>query len=231
MRRLGWLAALLFGSAPAAADCRLALVLAMDVSRSVSPADFAISRDGLIAALTDAEVRAAFLAGDPVALAVFDWDAEANQRIVLPWRLVADAADLDRAAAGVAGWRRPDRVGLTALGEALLFARALLAEAPPCAAQVIDLAVDGRRNAGLSERSAYAAADFGNIGVNALAIGEHETGLVPYLWADVVRGPGAFVELAPRHTDFPAAIRRKLIRELSVPLFGSAQSQGAKTLR
>jgi hypothetical protein len=208
-------------SRPAAA-CRLALVLAMDVSRSVSPTDFRISRDGLVAALRDPEVRRAFLAGGPVALSVFDWDEPGLQRIVVPWRTIAGAADLDAAAAEAAGWQRPPRVGLTATGDALLFARDWLAAAPVCDAQVIDLATDGHSNAGPPVQQVYLRHDFGAIGVNALAIGEHETGLVPYLAGEVIRGPGAFVELAPRHTDVPRAMRRKLIRELSVPLFGGA---------
>ena len=39
--------------APAAASCRLALALGMDVSRSVDDNDYAIQRDGLLAALAD----------------------------------------------------------------------------------------------------------------------------------------------------------------------------------
>ncbi len=207
-------------SAPAA--CRLALVMAMDISRSVSPTDFRISRDGLVAALNDPGVRRAFLSGEPVAFAVFDWHEPGSERLVLPWRLIAGPDDIDRAAAEVAGWTRPDLVGLTATGEALLFSRELLRAAPDCDRQVIDLAVDGRSNSGRSVAKAYRAANFEGIGVNALAVGEHESGLVPWLFKEVIRGPGAFVELAPRHTDFPEAIRRKLVRELSLPLFGGS---------
>jgi hypothetical protein len=205
---------------PAPAACRLALVMAMDVSRSVSPTDFRISRDGLFAALTDPAVRQAFLAGAPVAFAVFDWDEADRKAIVLPWRLIENEADLDRAAAEVAGWRRPPRVGLTGTSAALLFARETLRTAPACTAQVIDLATDGRPNAGPPVARTYATVDFAGITVNALAIGEHEGRLVPWLTDEVIRGPGAFVEYAPRHIDVPAAIRRKLIRELALPLFG-----------
>lgn len=220
MRGASFLLAFLLACPPAEAACRLALVMAMDISRSVSPTDFEVSRGGLVAALQDPGVRRAFLAGEPVAFAVFDWHEPGSERVVLPWRLIADAGDIDAAAAEVAGWTRPEIVGLTATGEALLYALGWFGEAPGCDRQVIDLAVDGRSNAGRSVEKAYGAEDFGAVGVNALAVGEHETGLVPWLLREVIRGPGAFVELAPRHTDFPEAIRRKLIRELSIPVIG-----------
>jgi hypothetical protein len=223
MRHLPTAALIISLAAPALAEeCRLALVLAMDVSRSVSATDFGITRAGLAAALMDPEVRRAALAGAPVALSVFDWQEPGQTRIVLPWRLIATEADLDQAAAEVAAWTRPPLTGLTALGEALLFARDWLGAAPPCDAQVIDVAGDGRANAGLSVARVYAGTDFGAITVNGLAIGEHETGFARYLAEEVIRGPGAFVEEAPRHSDFPAAMRRKLIREMGVQMVGEA---------
>ena len=56
------LAALLIAAGtPAGAECRLALALGFDVSRSVSDRDYAIQRDGLLAALDAAPIRAALL--------------------------------------------------------------------------------------------------------------------------------------------------------------------------
>lgn len=216
---LGLALAILPQTAPAA--CRLALVLAMDVSRSVSPTDFRIGRDGLAAAMRDAEVRRAFLAGGPVAVTVFDWDEPARQAVVLPWRMIRTPADLDSAAGEIEGWRRPADVGLTGTAAALLFARAALDAGPACDRAVIDVATDGLPNAGPRVSDTYAGADFGRVTVNALAIGEHEDELVAWLAAELIHGPGAFIEFAPRHTDFPEAIRRKLIREVSLSLFGS----------
>ena len=46
-------------SQPAGADCRLALALAVDVSRSIDAQDYVIQTDGLAAALSDQEVRSA----------------------------------------------------------------------------------------------------------------------------------------------------------------------------
>ena len=56
--------------------------------------------------------------------------------------------------------------------------------------------------------------------MNGLAVGEHETGVVAYYHSEVIRGPGAFVEVAARQTDYPQTIRRKLLRELEGPRIG-----------
>jgi Protein of unknown function (DUF1194) len=45
-------------------------------------------------------------------------------------------------------------------------------------------------------------------------------GVADYYRNEVIRGTGAFVEQAPRMTDYPRAIRRKLLRELNGPLLG-----------
>lgn len=54
--------------------CRLALVLALDVSNSVDADEDALQRNGLATALLAPTVRDAFFASDaPAALAVFEW--------------------------------------------------------------------------------------------------------------------------------------------------------------
>ena len=63
--------------------------------------------------------------------------------------------------------------------------------------------------------------DFAGLTVNGLAIGEHKWGLVRCFHDHVINGLGAFVEVAPLQIDFPAANRRKLLREPSGPEIGS----------
>lgn len=212
-------------AAPASAqDCRLALLLAFDVSRSISPADYLIQQQGLLDALADPEIRAAFLMGDPVALSVYEWSGQGHQETVSDWRMILSEADIDAVAAEIAALSPPDRRLLTGLGHALTYGLARFASAPPCAEQVLDLSGDGRNNDGYGPRTAYERGDWGSIRVNALAIGEHETGLVPYFHAELIRGDGAFVEVAPYQRDFPAAIRRKLLRELKAAVVGAGEA-------
>jgi Protein of unknown function (DUF1194) len=217
-----FLALLLLTAMPAQAECRLALALAMDVSRSVDASDFVIQTEGLALALGDRDVRRLILnGGGTVALAVYQWSGAAHQEILQDWVLVDGPEALDRVIWSVLAARQPERRQLTALGEAMRFGVGLLDRAPPCDRQVLDVAGDGQSNEGIGITTLKARVDFSGITVNGLAIGEHEQGLVRYFQDYVIGGPGAFVEVAERQTDYPPAIRRKLLRELSGPAIGA----------
>ncbi len=202
---------------PANAGCRIALALAVDVSRSISTEDYAIQRDGLIDALADPAVQAAFLQPDDhVALAVYEWSGIDHQTVIADWRDIRSAADLAAVSDLIAAHQRLPKRLPTALGQALSFGHDLIGAAPPgCAAFVLDVSGDGRNNDGVAPSRVYERLDFSAVTVNGLAIGEHESGLIAYFRSQLIRGPGAFVEIAPTQADFPEAIRRKLIRELT----------------
>jgi hypothetical protein len=219
---------LLLMATPAGAECRLALALAMDVSRSIDAADFAIQTEGLALALADRAVQRAILKGDgSVALAVYQWSGAGHQEILQDWVLVDRPEALDRAIWAVRTARQPEVRQLTALGEAIRFGVALLDRAPRCDRWVLDMAGDGQSNDGILVSNVRADLDFDRITINALAIGEHEQGLVRYFQDFVIGGPGAFVEVAERQIDFPPAIRRKLLRELSGPEIGGLEVSGS----
>ena len=91
---------LTLGSPALAGDCRLALVLAFDVSESVDHVEDRFQRVGLAQALVAPEVMRAFLAGEPVALYVFQWAGEDSQVTLLPgWQMIRSEEDLARVAA------------------------------------------------------------------------------------------------------------------------------------
>lgn len=206
-------------SLPAAAQsCRLALALGFDVSRSVDAADYRIQIDGIIAALSDPEIRAAMLEPAlPVALAIYEWSGEHEQILVADWRLIRSGADADALVAQVAAHTRR-HAGLTGVGAALAWGHRLLARAPPCLWRTLDISGDGYNNVGPPPARVYARYDFGAITVNGLAIGGHESRILHWYTAEVARGPGAFVEFAPTHRDFAEVFRRKLWRELTEPV-------------
>ncbi len=223
MRLAAICAAVLMLTAGPAAACRLALLLAMDVSRSIDAGDYRIQRDGLLDALADPAIRAAlFGPADPVALAIFEWSGRGHQEVIVGWSVIASPADLALVEAAVAARTLPPVRQATALGDALAFARRMMDDAPACAETVIDVSGDGQNNVGLSPDTIYANDDWGGIRVNGLAIGQHEAGLAAYYRAEVIRGRGAFVEEAPKQVDFPDAIRRKLLRELTEVVLGQA---------
>lgn len=212
---------------PAGAACRLALALGIDVSRSVDARDYAIQKDGLVAALADPVITDAFLKpADRVALAVYEWSGQAHQDMVVEWTLVESPADLLRIREAVRAHVRAQDFLPTGLGAALDFGHGLMARAPACRARTLDISGDGRSNDGRRPEEVYAAADFGDILVNGLPIGGHEADIAIYYRTQVIRGPGAFVEIARTEEDYPRAIRRKLERELTEQLIGRAEAVG-----
>jgi Protein of unknown function (DUF1194) len=215
---------LLWVGTAACGDCRLALALAVDVSRSIDAVDYGIQTEGMAAALEDPEVRAAIFSPEgEVALAVYFWSGSGHQDLVQDWVILEGPEVLDRVIWAVRGAKRPEARLPTALGAALVYGAGLMDAAPPCARRVLDVAGDGRNNEGISVATAYERAAFGDVVVNALAVGEHEQDVARYYREEVIRGPGAFVEVAPQQIDYPPAIRRKLLRELEGPKIGAVK--------
>lgn len=224
----------LLGSVPSASaeTCRLALVLALDVSSSVDAEEDRLQREGLVRALLAPQVVQAFLAGEPVALRVFEWSGPALQEDVVPgWQMIRSEANLLLVAATIAESRRghvpyPHQPS-TALGAALLHAARTLEEEPDCWAQTIDISGDGESSDGVSPATVYALLPFDRVTVNALVVGGtlndrgeplNDGDLVAWFRAEVLHGPGAFCILADGYEDYERAMRAKLLRELEAPM-------------
>lgn len=222
------MAIVLFFPETGSATCRLALALGLDVSRSVSDPAYALQVKGVQAAFADDDVRGAILAPEGrVAVAVYEWSGRWQQEVIVGWTFLDTEDDIDALIAALDGMERRFR-GVTAVGRALFFGGRLLLGAPDCTARVLDLSGDGRNNDGPEPASIYARYNFGDITVNGLAIGGLEIGILDYYRAEVIRGPGAFVEFADDWRDFPPVFRRKLLRELTPFLFsGVAASNPA----
>ncbi len=221
------LAAQLIGSA-AAADCRLALVLALDVSSSVDANEDNLQRRGLAAALIAPEVEQAFFASDlPVALAVYEWSGRYNQEQLVDWRLINDRAALVEVAAIIARSERSQNEFPTAMGYALGYGAGVLSRAPRCLFQTLDMAGDGINNEGFPPSAAYAEFPFDSVTVNGLVVNaadfEAEVNLIDFYRDQVLRGPGAFLEIAQGFEDYERAMRRKLERELTSQVIGFVQ--------
>ena len=195
-------------------------MLALDVSVSVNATEDAQQRQGLAAALDHPDVRAAIFASpDPVALNVFEWSGRSQQTQILPWIVLHDPDDLDIAIANIRNSTPQASGQQTALGYALGFAAQRLAQAPDCLLQTIDVSGDGANNAGFGPRTAYSGFPFDGVIVNGLVI-SRSANVVDYYQQEVIRGPGAFVEVAESYADYAAAMRRKLIRELTAQIIG-----------
>ncbi|TCP41392.1 DUF1194 domain-containing protein [Rhodovulum marinum] len=226
------LVGLLALGAPGPAEaCRLALVLALDISSSVDAAEDALQRAGVAAALMAPEVQAELLAGpEPVALAVYEWSGRYQQDVVLGWRMLDSAAAIRAAAEAIAGSRRSYAEFPTAMGYGLGFATEMFAAAPDCLFRTLDVSGDGVNNDGFGPALAYRNFPFDGITVNGLAIGgatENDAELFDFYRQEVIRGPGAFVETARNFDDFERAMRRKLKREVAARVYGALPGPAA----
>ena len=219
-----------FCAAPAEAACRLALLLAMDVSNSVNAREDHLQRTGMAEALLAPEVqRAAFATDQSIAIAAFEWSGRHHQQMLLDWTTVTHPSDLERAAATIRNSTRGQIDFPTAMGHALKFAAQTFETAPNCLFQTLDVAGDGKSNTGFSPQSVLESPAFNDITVNGLVVRVLDLGMdlgVPaYYEANVKHGPGAFIEVAEGFEDYERAMRRKLQRELSPPVLGAVKHE------
>lgn len=222
IRALGLLTGAALWAGGALAECRLALVLALDVSASVDGADYRLQRDGLAAALDQDVIRTAILRGAPghVALYIFEWSGRYQQDVMLDWTVLDSDAAIDRAVAAVAGHKRIYKEFPTAIGYALGYAAGRLADGPRCDRKVIDISGDGANNEGFLPESAYEHFPFAGVTVNGLVVQGREPEVLDFYLRHVPRGPGSFVEYADGFEDFENAMSRKLFREINGMVVG-----------
>ncbi len=207
-----------------AQDCRLALVLALDVSSSVDDAEYVLQRDGIAAALQAEEVQGAIL-GNPgaVALAIYEWSGRRQSVLIQDWVVLRSAEDIAGVSARLRGVQRSYRRYPTALGYALGYGATLMRDAPACDRQVIDVSGDGITNDGFWPQLAYRHFPFEEIVVNGLAVLGADPDVYDHFEMEVLRGPGAFLEVAPGYEGFREAMTRKLYREIQDRIVGEVR--------
>ena len=212
------LALLVGASAMAQTQVDLQLVLAVDVSGSVSQSRFELQRDGYVAAFRDTRVLDTIRSGPHQAIAVtmVQWTGPALQVHVVPWMRVGDPASAEAFASAVARAPRQLFGGGTSISGAIDYAVTLMPESPyQGARRVIDISGDGANNRGRLVDLARDDAVAANIGINGLPILALEPDLDDYYERNVIGGPGAFVIAAKDYEAFADAIRKKLITEIA----------------
>lgn len=221
MRRwvAGFICAVLAGlTEPANAQehCRLALVLALDVSSSVDAEEYILQRDGLAAALDDPSIRGAILDGDGhVSIAIYEWSGRRQSAMVSDWVALTDNTAIDGVIETLISAPRSHTRFPTAMGYALGYGATLLSRGPTCDRQVIDLSGDGENNDGFPPQLAYKNFPFTNVTVNGLAVLGGSEDVLNYFHREVRFGFGAFVETSDGYQGYREAMTRKLFRELN----------------
>lgn len=236
MRALALLLVLTLGTQAAAQNCRLALALGLDVSGSVDAQEYRLQLDGVAAALQDAGVRDALFSmpGAHVELAVYQWGAPWQQRLLLDWTPMLTPADSEAAAALLRATSHRFSDPSTGIGPAISFGAALLSARPECWAHKLDISGDGPANSG-TPPGQVALPGTPRITINGLVVnpkGRDNTNkdlsrtrtLRHHYETQVLRGPGAFLETALDFTDFERAMTRKLLREVEPAVFSTLRS-------
>ncbi|MDF2235659.1 DUF1194 domain-containing protein [Albimonas sp. CAU 1670] len=208
-------------AAPASAACALGLALALDVSSSVDEGEYALQARGLAEALEDPDVKEALL--DPgtgeVRIAVYEWSGRWQHALVADWRPMTSPQAIDELAARVRTAVRSHSDYPTALGHAIGFASRLLDDVQECERRVLDVSGDGANNDGYEPMTAYSSFPMDDVTVNALVVGGvARPQLVRYFETMVIKGVGAFAEVAEDYGDYAEAMKRKLLREIRPPL-------------
>ena len=205
--------ALLLCLSPPARACEVALLLAVDVSGSISGDEYIMQMQGLADAMLNPDVAEALVIGqDKVAL--LHWSGLHNQRVSLDWQSLRTPQDVFDFATAVRTIKRPQDHTDTAIGAALYVALTLF-PAPDCTRAVIDLSGDGVENAGTSLPQARAAIMAQGITINGIAIesGFSVSRITEYFRQSLIT-PNGFVITARSIDDYPRAIKAKLLREL-----------------
>lgn len=201
------------------------LVLAVDVSLSMSPDELAIQRNGYAAALTDPAVLQAIADGahGKIAVTYFEWAGNTTHHVIVPWTTIATKADAERVV-GQLSARPPNSARRTSISAALEFGADLFAESSYSSPKrVIDISGDGPNNQGAPVLAIRDRLVEQGITINGLPLMTNGglssaydvEDLDTYYTNCVIGGPTAFMVPVNAWEQFPEAIRRKLVLELA----------------
>ncbi len=203
------------------------LVLAVDVSLSMSPDELEIQRAGYSAALTHDLVLKAIAGGvyGKIAITYFEWAGSTLQHVIVPWTVIANRADAEAVAARLSA-QPPNSARRTSISGALEFGADLFAESQfESLKRVIGISGDGPNNHGppVDLTRDWIAAQ--RITINGLPLmtssgftNAYDVSNLDRYYTDcVIGGPGAFMIPVNDWSQFPEAIRRKLVLELAGP--------------
>jgi len=207
---------LALSAAPANA-CKMALLLAIDVSQSIDVGEYSIQRDGLADAILDPIVAEALIQGQ-VALAVVQWSGPADQELSIPWSRIRTESDLQLFAQRARLMPRVFTMSNTAVGQLIRFATAQFDDVQDCDRRVIDISGDGNDNASTGPEQARRDAEILGIQINGLAIEWIGPAITNFYRRSVITKDG-FVMTSKGHETYAEILRQKITREVSQALF------------
>jgi hypothetical protein len=221
-RALALLAAVAAAGASASAAAQVAvdvqLVLAVDVSGSVSDERFTLQQKGYAQAFRNWRLLEAIRGGNSRAIAVTmtQWTGPAQQQVVVKWMVIHDEASMLAFADAIDRTTRQLYGGGTSISGAIDHAMTLFPlMAAAGARRVIDISGDGANNRGRPAADARDDAVRAGVTINGLPILALEPHLDQYYQNNVIGGPNAFHIVAETYETFAEAVLKKLITEIS----------------
>ncbi|MEM7056555.1 MAG: DUF1194 domain-containing protein [Pseudomonadota bacterium] len=198
------------------------LVLAVDVSFSIGIEERDVQRLAYVDAFRSPSITSSITSGyyRRIAVTYVEWAEAEYQRVVIPWRLIANPADAARFADDLET-APVHRSGATSISAALRFSAALFRDNGYQSDRlIIDISGDGPNNDGEPVSMARDALDALGITVTALPLASAESELTPeeltsYYHACVATGPGSFTLPATSTEDFALAMQRKMVAEIT----------------
>ncbi len=215
------MAGAILGFAPAARATPVAVELALlvDVSASVSGAEYTLQKNGYINAFRDAGLHANIASlSNGIAVSYIEWSSQNEQNQLVGWFHITGAASANAFADLIAA---SDRAffGSTAVASALRFITPQFASNGfEGRRQIIDVSGDGADNDSNEPTAAArdAALAAGVDAINGLPI-LGEFGLLDWYTNNVKGGAGSFVLPATTFADFDAVVKQKIGSEIQVP--------------
>jgi len=210
--------------ARAGTEVDVALVLAVDVSRSMDPEEQELQREGFMEAFRSPQVHDAIRNGmiGRIIVTYVEWSGVEYQQIIVPWTIIDGPESAMRFADGLSS-TPIGRVRRTSISGAIDFGVKLLEQTGVQAMRrVIDISGDGPNSSGRSVTAARDEAVAKGITINGLPImlkrpsgfGDMEH-LDLYYRDCVIGGEGAFTIPVRERQHFANAIRTKIIREIA----------------
>ena len=213
------------GKAANSVEVDVELVMAVDISYSMDMDELALQREGYAQAIASQEFLGALKQGThgKVAVTLVEWAGVADQRVVVPWRLIEGAESAQAVSQEMA--RAPVRRAFrTSISGALMFSSGLFENnGYRGLRRVIDVSGDGTNNQGPVVTQVRDDVIAKGIVINGLPImlKEPQPGSIDipdldiYYEDCVIGGPGAFVVPIRERDKFKEAIRTKLVLDIA----------------
>ena len=201
------------------------LVLAVDVSRSMTPNELEIQRRGYAEAIVSDPVINAVRQGllGQIAITYVEWAGTVSQNVIIDWTLISNRSEAESFAARLTA-QFENSMRRTSISGAMDFSSRLFGDNGYFSnRQVIDISGDGPNNNGRPVLAARTDTLAKGIIINGLPLMTREgmgsqwhlEDLDVYYRHCVIGGPGSFVIPVLEWSQFPAAVRQKLVLELA----------------